>query len=333
MSLVEKAEREMQRAQQVGAGLVRDDEIDFDRWAMSPSERAKVRPATDWEQSLIDHFSAPQEMQGAYLPWSKTHGDVRIRPGELSIWAGVNGHGKSLCLSQVVLKLISQGETACIASMEMRPIATLARMSRQAVGTAEPSPRAIRAFHEFIAGSLWLYDQQGTVRMDRMLAVLRYAREELRVQHFVIDSLMKCGINGDDYNAQKRFVDQLSTYARDSGVHVHLVAHSRKRETEHSLMDKFDIKGASEITDMADNVFSLWRNKAKESKVEQGTLSEDERAKPDAVLMCDKQRHGDWEGRIALWFNRRALQYVGRNTTQPIDYLKQGGEDFFGGEE
>jgi twinkle protein len=333
MSLVEQAEREMQRAQQAGAQFVRDGDIDFDRWAMTPSERAKVRPSSDWEQALVDHFSAPQETRGAYLPWSKTHGDVRIRPGELSIWAGVNGHGKSLVLSQVVLSLITQGETACIASMEMRPIATLARMSRQAIGTDDPAPRAIRAFHEMLSGSLWLYDQQGTVRMDRMLAVLRYAREELQVQHFVIDSLMKCGIAGDDYNAQKRFVDQLSTYARDSGVHIHLVAHSRKRETEHSLMDKFDIKGASELSDMPDNVFSLWRNKAKEAKAEAGKLDEEGKAAPDAVLMCDKQRHGDWEGRVTLWFNRKTLQYVGRNTTQPIDYLKKGGVDDLFGEE
>jgi twinkle protein len=98
-------------------------------------------------------------------------------------------------------------------------------------------------------------------------------------------------------------------------------------------MDKFDIKGASELSDMPDNVFSLWRNKAKEAKAEAGKLDEEGKAAPDAVLMCDKQRHGDWEGRVTLWFNRKTLQYVGRNTTQPIDYLKKGGVDDLFGEE
>lgn len=228
----------------------------------------------------------------------------------------------SLVLSQVVLSLIQQGETACIASLEMRPISTLARMSRQAIGTDEPAPRALRQFHEFLSGSLWLYDQQGTVQMQRMLAVIRYAREEIGVQHFVVDSLMKCGIDSDDYNAQKRFVDCLSTYVRDAGLHIHLVAHSRKKETEHTMMDKFDIKGASELTDMADNVFTLWRNKPKEAKVERGEVDEQTKSAPDAVLMCDKQRHGEWEGKIALWFNKRTMQYVAKPTTQPIDYLR-----------
>lgn len=322
MSALDAELAKIQRAEKYGASLIRPHDVDFDKWAMTPGERAKVRPATDWEQEVLDHFCAPQETRGAYLPWSKTHGDIRIRPGELSIWAGVNGHGKSMMLSQVVLSLIQQSETACIASMEMRPVATLARMTRQAVGTDDPTPRAIRQFHEFISGSLWLYDQQGTVQMPRMLAVIRYAREELGVQHFVVDSLMKCGIDGDDYNAQKRFVDALSTYSRDSGLHVHLVAHSRKRETESTMMDKFDIKGASELTDMADNVFTLWRNKPKESKVERGEVDEQTCSAPDAVLMCDKQRHGEWEGKVALWFNRRSMQYVGKQTTQSIDYLR-----------
>lgn len=322
MSAIDAELDRIQKAERYGATLLRPENINFDKWAMTPGEVAKIRPSTDWEQGLVDHFCQPQETRGAYLPWSKTHGDVRIRPGELSIWAGVNGHGKSMVLSQVVLALIQQGETACIASLEMKPISTLARMSRQAIGTDDPSPRAIRQFHEFLSGNLWLYDQQGTVQMQRMLAVVRYVREELGIQHFVIDSLMKCGIDADDYNAQKRFVDALSTYVRDSGLHIHLVAHSRKRETENTMMDKFDIKGAGELTDMADNVFTLWRNKPKEAKVERGEVDEQTRSAPDAVLMCDKQRHGEWEGKIALWFNKRTMQYVAKPTTQPIDYLR-----------
>jgi twinkle protein len=312
----------LQRARELGVAMLDDREIDFDRWGMAEADRAKVREATCWEQELIDHFCAPNEALGAYLPWSKTHSNIRLRAGELSIWAGVNGHGKSMALSQVMLSLATQGEPSCIASLEMRPVASLARMARQAVGTEQPSPRAIRDFSGLIRGQMWLYDQQGTIRYERMLAVVRYAREALHVKHFVIDSLMKCGINSDDYNAQKRMVDALSTYARDSGLHIHLVAHSRKRESEAAVMDKFDIKGASEITDMADNVFTLWRNKAKEAKVEKGVETEEDRAAPDAVLACDKQRHGEWEGRIALWFNRRCQQFVGKQTTQPIDYLR-----------
>lgn len=327
MSVVEQAEREMRLAHEAGQRVFGARDIDFDKYQMPPGDVAKLRPSSDWEKATIDHFCAPQEQRGARLPWSKTHGLVRIRPGELSIWAGVNGHGKSMILSQVMLSLMTQGETACIASLEMKPVATLARMARQCVGVEEPAPTAIRRFHDLVAGSLWLYDQQGTVQMQRMLAVVRYAREELKVQHVVIDSLMKCGIDSDDYNAQKRFIDALATYARDSDVHVHLVAHARKRDNESHAMDKMDIKGAGDITDLADNVFLLWRNRPKEDKVESGKAKDDEKSAADAVLHVSKQRHGEWEGKVALWFNRKAMQYVGRNTTQAIDYLALGKDD------
>jgi twinkle protein len=222
-----------------------------------------------------------------------------------------------------VLSLTRQDQRICIASLEMKPIQTLARMARQALGEAEPGPRQVRGFAATLDGALWLYDQQGTVAADRMLALCRYCREELDVGHVVIDSLMKCGLGVDDYNGQKHFVDALSTYAKDSGLHIHLVAHSRKRENEREVMNKFDIKGAGDITDMADNVFNVWRNKGKEQALEKDPdLIEEKRGEPDALLLCDKQRNGDWEGRVALWFNRPALQYLAKPGMPPIDYMR-----------
>lgn len=296
-------------------------EIDFEKYALPESEAAKVKTATDWTGDVMDYFTHGDVASGCVLPWSKTHNVIKIRKGELSIWAGVNGHGKSLLHSMITYGLVRQKQAVCIASMEMKPVQTLVRMCRQATGVETPSPEYVRRFAASLGSDLWMYDQQGTVKSKNMLAVVRYCREELEIDHFVIDSLMKCGIGTDDYNAQKHFVDSLSTYAKDSGLHIHMIAHSRKKETEHKQMDKFDIKGASEITDMADNVFTLWRNKGKEEKAQKGKLVGDELDMPDAVLNCDKQRNGDWEGKVSLWFVPRALQYVGKNTTRTIDML------------
>jgi twinkle protein len=319
---LESTLRDLKRTEEAGMLLV-DRVIDFEKWQMCPSEIAKIRDPKDWASDLHDHFHVETEEVGGLLPWSKTHINVRLRPGELSIWAGVNGHGKSQCLSHVLIGLIAQGQTACVASLEMKPVATLSRMSRQYVGVEQPSPDALSKFMGFVTGKLFIYDQNGTVEADKMLAVLRYAREALGVDHFVIDSLMKCGLGVDDYNGQKKFLDRLATYARDSNVHIHLVAHSRKRESEDKPMDKFDIKGAGEITDLADNVFTLWRNKPKESAMQKGNPDPEIEGAPDAVLTLDKQRHGEWEGRIPLWFHKRSLQYLGKNVTTAIEYMRE----------
>lgn len=63
---------------------------------------------------------------------------------------------------------------------------------------------------------------------------------------------------------------------------------------------KFDIKGNGGITDMADTVLVLWRNKPKEAALRQAearrqTPDRETLEKFDAVLQCHKQRNGEEE--------------------------------------
>jgi len=277
--------------------LVNDEEIDFDKFLRTPPEAAKVKPASSYQQMIIDSYYGDNPDPGCFLPWHKTHNHIKLRQGEL-------------LLNQICLSLMAQSERVCIASLEMKPMATLRRMSRQFIGVEEPTPEYIRHFSEWTIDRLWLYDQIGTIRTDRMIAVARYCIRELNITHFVIDSLMKCGIGQDDYNKQKYFVDELSTLAKDANAHIHLVNHSRKGEKESNVMSKFDIKGAGEITDMADNVFIVWKNKLKEAKLNSGDIDPETEKKPDAMLICDKQRNGEWEGKVSLWYHRPSFQLL-----------------------
>lgn len=295
--------------------------VDFDAFAEA-EDIARIRCASEYRDQVIEDFHNPQISRGRLLPWSKTHAQIQIRKGELSLWAGINGHGKSQLLGQVILGLMKQGDSVCVASLEMQPRKTLGRMARQALGVSDPSIDYLKRFHGWLVNRMWLYDQTGAVKPRRMVGVSRYCVQELHVDHVVIDSMMKCGIAEDDYNAQKQFVDVLATLARDTGLHVHLVVHSRKRESEKHVMDKFDIRGSGSISDLSDNVFTLWRNKAKESEAqkpeEQRNKSIMERG--DAVLKCDKQRHGEFEGAFVLWFDKSSMQFTSR-PNQTMDML------------
>jgi twinkle protein len=140
------------------------------------------------------------------------------------------------------------------------------------------------------------------------VAVARYCAKELGVTHFVVDSLMKCVAGEDDYNGQKSFVDELTSIARDYSMHIHLVHHIKKPPNEDHKPGKYDYKGSGAITDQVDNVISVWRNKAKERRREaREAVNEDD---PDTLLICDKQRNGEWEGTIGLWFERSSQQFV-----------------------
>ena len=59
---------------------------------------------------------------------------------------------------------------------------------------------------------------------------------------------------------QKNFVRMLKQTAKATNLQVHLVAHMRKGESEQRMGDKMDIKGSSEIADLADYAFIVWKN-------------------------------------------------------------------------
>ncbi len=149
-----------------------------------------------------------------------------------------------------------------------------------------------------------------------------YARRRFGIRLFVIDSLMRCGLGFDDYDGQDRFMKRLCAFDETEGTHTILIAHSRKGQDERTPVGKLDIKGSGGITDNADNCLSIWRNKPKELKLQD--LADDKsittfkriekeadlKAKPDAILICDKQRHGTgWEGRVRLWYDSGAVLY------------------------
>jgi len=286
--------------------LLKPDDIDFDHYMAATDAQHNVRPVAHWEEDINCEFLDQGEGNThPKLPWSRLASKIALRPGEVSLWFGFSGHGKSLLLGQAVLSLCAQDQRCCVASFEMWPRKTLANMARQFADAMQPSPDRVRAFVRWAQGKLWVYDQTGTVNPERVYAVIRYAVDKLGVQHFVVDNLTKCVTSDDDYAGQKAIVDRLTSLAKDLGIHIHLVHHARKDRDETRPPRKMDALGASAITNLVDNVFVVWRNKAKYEK------ANPDHSQPDAMLICDKQRHGTgWEGLQNLTYHARSKQYV-----------------------
>lgn len=291
-------------------------------------ESQDLHGAAYWHDSVADRLHNGIQAMGATLPWTKTHNLVRIRPGELSIHAGINGHRKSMVTGQIVLHLAQQGERSCVASLEMKPEATLARLARQASTAVLPSREYIHAFMDWADDKIILYDRIDSTPIESVLGVAYYAAQELGCQHIVIDSLMKCGIGTDDYNKQKKFIDQLAVCAKKTNVHIHLVAHMRKNQDEYHVPGKFDVKGAGELIDLCDNLFIHWKNKAKEEAIENEltgvSLTRQQEAAMndcDQLFIVGKQRHGEYEGQFKLWFHGESLQMLSSNGLNPAPLI------------
>lgn len=297
--------------------ILDEDDIDFDRYMRETECEHHVKPIANWEADLNAEFADPvHAKRHPRLPWARLQERIELRPGEVSLWFGFNGHGKSLVLGQAVLDIADQGERACIASFEMRPRKTLGRMCRQFVDSFRPTPKQVNAFVSWGQGRMWVYDQTGTVEPAKVYAVIRYAADKLKVTHFVVDNLTKMVTSDDDYAGQKAIVDKLTALALALNIHIHLVHHARKDRDESRPPRKMDALGASAITNLVDNVFIVWRNKAK------AEADHPDENKPDAMFICDKQRHGTgWEGLQSLSYHSRSQQLIEHGTFEATRFI------------
>ena len=322
---VQKRAQELDDARKIR--IVRPDEVDFEKYLKANDVAQKVKGAGEFLDEIEAEIASPVEEVSQTMPWTKTHTGFQFRAGEVTLYAGGNGGGKSMITGQIAMGLIKQGQRVMIASFEMKPKRTLFRMLRQFAGENIDAPRyidknrylsaLIDRMRNFAHVNLWLYDQQGTVTAQQVIAVSRYSAVELGVQHIFIDSLMKCVSGEDDYNAQKSFVDELTSLARDHNVHVHLIHHIRKLASEEVKPNKNDIKGSGSISDQVDNVLMVWRNKKKEHDAQNGSVDP---MIPDAYLMCEKQRNGESEDWYSLWYLKDSQQFVEYHDSIPMSF-------------
>lgn len=289
--------------------------------------QAKVYDGSTFRDELIDSFHLSEQINGAKLPWGSTHFNIRFRAGETTIWAGINGHGKSQLLGMVSLGWIAQGESVLNISLEMKPLATLKRMAIQACMNDQPTDMILNKFMDFMVGAGYVFNHQGNIDPRLIFGTIRYAASK-GIKHVIIDSLMKCVKGVDDYNAQKDFVNQITQLAQQYNVHIHLVHHIRKQENEYKIPNKFDLAGSGAMTDLADQIIIVYRNKQKERTLEKDPANLEAQSMPDAVLAVDKNRHGEWEGRIPLWFNVQAKQYLSDSRKRPLDLMDKAIYEF-----
>ncbi len=238
-------------------------------------------------------------------------------PGELSIWTGKRGCGKSTFLGQALLEAIHQGQRVCAYSGELSAWRFKQWTALQAAGAdhvehCEDSrsgkqfwrvpPETLDKIDQWWKGRFFLYDNRLAAASDEnsILSVFEYAVRRYGCAVFLVDNLMSTRFSTssdrDFYRAQSNFTGRLVEFAKKYEVHVHLVAHPRKTER---IVDADEVGGSGDITNRADNVFSLDR------------LDEERAAEKgyDAVLSVLKNRSFGESAKIGLCFDSACRRY------------------------
>lgn len=299
------------------------DDIDLAAYMDGPDFRAKVRSAADFREQVKAALKPEQtRVRAPEIMLEKARDTIEFRPGEVTAWVGYNGHRKSMFTSQVALDLAVQKQRVLIVSLEMDPAATMARMTRQAAGVANPSNPMVDRFHDWTDTKLWLFDHIGTISVDHAFALCRFFREQFDGTHVFLDSMMMICTSEERLDEQKKFSTGCVRLAQETGMHIHVITHCRKPAAggEDKVPTRYEIRGSSAISDQAHNVMAVWMNKSKYAKLEADAGDMDAHAEPCAVVKCDKQRNGKWEGAMKLWHHAASLRFCDDRTSPVAPY-------------
>jgi len=293
---------------------------DAQEWAASakaPSLPGMVT-ANDLEQRLM--LESEVKPMPLCLPFFnvnwKAEAGFYFRPGEITLWTGATGNGKSTFLNYLQMNLIFAGRHVFIASMEVKAETTLRRTIQSYWGAGQPGldKDTLERTHyiswlDDFGERICFADKVGYMDADELFPMMDFAFRRYGCSHFVIDSLMRIQGLEEDAKATGDFMNRLANFAKQTGVHIHLVAHPRKLGAGQKA-GAMDIKGSSLIANNADNIAGVARNQEKWDLQKEGmTDPSDLRDMHDTEITVEKQRESGWTGTFYLEFDPRKLTY------------------------
>jgi len=222
--------------------------------------RSKVR------RNLSDYVEAAGTAFGTQLKGLNTILKGH-RPGELTVFTGRTGQGKTTMVSQVSLDLACNDVHTLWGSFEVKNEQLATKMLQQHAqrnlkGCSDDEFDA--AADAFEGLPLWFLTYYGSTKLDNILDAMEYAVYAYDVRHVVLDNLqfMSAGLLGrgqDVFSVLDESIGALRMFASDKGVHITLVVHPRK-EDDGKLLQVSSIFGSGKATQESDNVIILQDN-------------------------------------------------------------------------
>lgn len=233
-----------------------------------------------------------------------------FRPGEVTVWGGWTGAGKSSILNFVKSQLLAQATPIFEASLEMKVEVTLRRMATMFYGKGLNEATA-REFIKNVGSFMVFADIVGSIKIEELMMMMRFAFARYGCQHFFIDSLMRIEGLEEDYPAQGQFCSDLQGFAKECNIHVHLVCHLAKPSQASPRPTMYGVKGSSLIINNTNNVALICRNAEKQKLRSMGKLTaEQDQQMHDAELIIEKQRETGWTGMFKMKYEVNRYRYT-----------------------
>ncbi|WP_409229067.1 DnaB-like helicase C-terminal domain-containing protein [Gudongella sp. SC589] len=203
--------------------------------------------------------------------------------GQLVIWTGYNGSGKSTILSNIILNGIEAGHRTFVYSGELPKEDFKEWMDLQLSGSKYltsydcpvkkqnipiPDSKYYNYLDAFYQDMIYLFDTEDYATDNNIISAMEYMAKREGINVFVVDNMLTMNITGqgDNNEKQAKLIIKLKAFARRFNAVVHLVAHPRKPALGQKRVDKYSVSGTANITDLADRVIGFHRLTAEEKQ-------------------------------------------------------------------
>lgn len=198
-----------------------------------------------------------------------------LMPGELTMVTGVPGHGKSIYLDQISLKLcLNENWTFAVCSPESYPTAfyytrLIKRLTGKKFSKYNISPMLLAECREWIKSRYHLIAPPEGYDLDQILEKARLLVLKKGIKCLIIDPWNRIESNmPNGYNpikwVQER-LDKITRFNQKNGVHTFLVAHPTKMpkmkdSPNYVLPSLYSISGSADFFNMTQNGFTVYHN-------------------------------------------------------------------------
>jgi len=197
------------------------------------------------------------------------------RPGEITVISGNTGSGKSTFCLNTALNIASTGEAVLLGSFEQTIPAIMRKMAQMITGrwwsmreddvgkvmNEDDLNRVVKVFSEM---PLYVINVFGQMNTEEFMECVSFARRRLKVKTVILDHIHFM-LKHERADSERIEIDNtmlsLKQMTIDKDLSCYVVAHPRKKQDENPVIGIEDFRGSSFISQVADNVLVVWRDR------------------------------------------------------------------------
>jgi twinkle protein len=233
-----------------------------------------VQMLNESAQSVIDIYRNGFPQGVMTNEWPKFDQLIKWFPGHLTVVTGIPSHGKSNFIDNLIVFLARHNgwRSAVFSPENPMPEMWIIRLLEIATGETffgqqRIDESKIKGTIDALSQYFYLINPTDDYSVESILAIAKSLIRRAGINVLVIDPWnnlevkIKSGEN-ETTNAAKILV-KLRTFARQTGVHIVLIAHPRKMQKgldgNYEIPTAYDISGSAHFYNVADNIMSIYR--------------------------------------------------------------------------